>query len=78
MENLESLNTDDISNKIVEKDKSIISQMDRLDELMTEKHNLEVSLMNLNETIRMAKKLISKTKIEKDMLERSYWKARNR
>lgn len=73
---IEQLNSDDLSNRMDEIDKKIISQMEMLDQFQADKHNKEVALMELNEGIRMCKKLISKMKIEKEITTRMFWRSK--
>lgn len=80
MENkpIESMNSDELSNRMDEVDKNIITQMDMLDKFQADKHNKEVALMELNEGIRMCKKLISKMRIEKEIIERMFWRSKGK
>lgn len=69
---LEQMNFDELSTLMVENDKQIINQIDLLDTVEIEKHNVEVKLMGIKESIRMCKKSISKMILEKEILERIY------
>lgn len=74
MENkpIESMNSDELSVLLDEKDKLKLTQSDMLDYLQKEKHNHELKLMEISEGIRQCKKLISKINIEKEIIERLY------
>ena len=71
-------NSDELSVKMDEIDKKILNQMDMLDQFQADKHNKEVALMELNEGIRMCKKLISKMRLEKEITERMFWRSKGK
>lgn len=75
---IEQMNSDELSVLMDEKDKLKLTQIDMLDYLQKEKHNSEVKLMELSEGIRQCKKLIGKINIEKEIIERLYWRSRGK
>jgi len=67
------MNSSEIEVELTKRDNEILSQMEILDTLLIEKHNSEVKLMQLSETIRQSKKLLSGMKIKKEILSRDLW-----
>ena len=67
------MNSNEIEAKLKEKDNLILKQNEILEPLQVEKHNLEVKILELSEAIRQGKKLLSKFRLEKEMLERDKW-----
>lgn len=72
------MTSSEIEVELTKRDHEILSQMEILDTLLVEKHNLEIKLMQLSETIRQSKKLLSKMKISKEILQRDLWVALRR
>ena len=67
------MNSSEIEIELTKRDNEILSQMEILDNLLKERHNSEVKLMELSETIRQSKKLLSGMKIKKEILGRDLW-----
>ena len=71
------MNTTEIDNKKVELQKKIIADKNALNTVILEKVKLERQLVDLSESIRQGRFLISQMKAEVDILTSEFWKARN-
>lgn len=68
--------SDEISTKIVEKDKQIIQAQEMLNTVQEEQYKKKKELIELSESVRKSKFILSRMRTEKEILEREYWKAR--
>ena len=69
------MNSNQVEEEIKKKNEEYLRITDKLEPLLVEKHNLELKLMELGETIRLGRKAKSKVKLELEMLEDEKWMA---
>ena len=70
------LNSDEISNLLVEKDKAIIQAQEILNTVQAEQYKKKKELVEVSESVRKAKFILSRMRTEKEILTRQYWAAR--
>ena len=70
------MTSDDISTKIVEKDKQIIQAQEMLNTVQENQYQKKKELTELSEMVRKAKFVLSRMRTEKEILEREYWKTK--
>ena len=69
-------NSDEISNLLVEKDKAIIQAQEVLNTVQAEQYKKKKELVEVSESVRKAKFILSRMRTEKEILTRQYWAAR--
>ena len=70
------MNSDEISLKLDQIDQEILEMRSRLDIVQKAKYEKERELFELSETIRMVKFSLSKKRLEKEMMQRLYWRTK--
>lgn len=76
LDNIKPLNSDDISNLIVEKHKEKIKCSENLNTLQEERYEIEKQLLTLKENIRKGKQILRRLNTEIEISNREYWKAK--
>ncbi len=69
--------SDALSLKLDEIDRELLAMKDRLDVIQVAKHNKEKEIVDLSESIRKGKFLISKKNIEKEITQREFWRSKS-
>lgn len=70
------MTSDEISLAIDAKAKQIIQTSETLNTIQAEQSNTKKRLVELSESVRQAKFLLSKQRLEKEILEREYWRSK--
>jgi len=68
--------SDEISLQLDELDREILVMKDTLDTVQVEKHKKEREVFELSEAVRTAKFNLAKKRLEKEMLQRAYWRSK--
>lgn len=71
-----NLNSDDISNKIVEKQKEKLVCSENINTLQEERYRIEKLFLEIKENIRKGKLVLGRLNTEIEILEREYWKSK--
>lgn len=71
------MTSDEISNLLVAKEQAILSASEALNVVQEENFRLKKLLVENTEAVRKGKYNLSKLKIEKEILVRSYWNNKN-
>lgn len=69
-------NSDDISNKIVEKQKEKLICSENINILQDERYRIEKQFLEIRENIRKGKLVLGRLNTEIEILEREYWKSK--
>lgn len=72
------MNSDEISQKISDKHNDILTASDNLNTVLEAVYKTKKELVELTEAARKGKHVLSKLRVEAQILERSYWASKGR